>query len=80
METLNQISLVWSRYPDSQILSVSAHGLTHAQLRHYARQVGFLDFQDDDDEPVIIGTVAQRDDLFCVLESAGYEIEQELSR
>ncbi|TPM33554.1 hypothetical protein FJ955_02050 [Mesorhizobium sp. B2-2-2] len=80
METLNQISLVWSRYPDSQILSVQARGLTHAQLRHYARQVGFLDFQDDDGLAVVIGTIAQRDDLFCVLESAGYEIEQEFSR
>ena len=54
MEMLNQISLTWIHYPRSEILAVTAGGLSHAQLRHYAVQSGFHDFQDGEGEPILI--------------------------
>jgi hypothetical protein len=74
MEMLNQIAITWVHYPRSEIFAVRPHGLTHAQLRHYAVQAGFHDFQDDDGNPLLIGARSARGDLICLLESAGYEI------
>ncbi|PRD44383.1 hypothetical protein C5748_07330 [Phyllobacterium phragmitis] len=71
---MNQVWLMWRSHPGAEILSVEAGGLSRAQLRHYARQAGFLDFRDDDGDPVIVGTHAQRNGLRCALEAAGYEI------
>lgn len=74
---MNQISITWGHFPDTEIFTVTARGLTHAQLRHYAQQVGYLDFQDDDSEPVLLGaTHGQKEALLCILEGAGYEIER----
>ena len=74
MEMLNQISLTWIHYPRSEILAVTAGGLSHAQLRHYAVQSGFHDFQDGEGEPILIAARSSKSELVCILESAGYEI------
>lgn len=78
---MNRISLEWTRQPDGIISAVGARGLTHHQLRHYARQAGFRVWGDwvtaDAAEPILIGSLQQRDDLLCLLEVAGYEIDAE---
>ncbi len=74
---MNQIRLEWTRFPDSTLVAVEADGMGHAQLRHYAQRVGFVGLVDDEDNPVIIGTGAQRDGLRSILESAGYDIVEE---
>jgi hypothetical protein len=75
---MNQIRLEWSRFPDSPLVSVDARGVDHARLRSYAQRVGFVSFQDDDGYPVLIGTNGQRGDLRHVLESAGYDVCEEV--
>ena len=75
---MNQIRLAWERFPDSPLVAVEADGMSHAQLRHYAQQVGFVSFQDDDGFPQLIATGEQRDELRAILESAGYDICEEV--
>lgn len=75
---MNQISLEWSRYPDSPIVSVETRGLPRLTLRHYARQAGFVELRSVDGAPVFVGMGEQRDGLLCLLERAGYEIEEEM--
>ena len=73
---MDQISLAWERYPDSEIFSVTADGLSEAQLEFYAHQVGFLAYQHMSGFTVLFGYVkSQRDALRDVLEAAGYQVD-----
>lgn len=75
---MNQISLAWGHYPDAELFIVVPDGITHAQLRHYARGLGFLDFQNRDGSPLLCGySLDQKDALRCALETSGYEIADE---
>jgi hypothetical protein len=72
------IRLRWQRLHGSPLLAVQADGLAAAQLRHYGRRAGLRGFTVDDDAGAMVGTVEQRDALLCELESAGYDIEEDM--
>jgi hypothetical protein len=74
---MNRISLEWARYPDGLNAAVAAYGLTPVQLRHYAAQVGIRDYSTDESRPMLLATMEQHEDLLCLLESQGYEIESD---
>lgn len=72
------ICLHWQRLHGSPLLAVQADGLAAAQLRHYGRRAGLRGVTIGEDVPAMVGTVEQRDALLCELESAGYEIEEDM--
>lgn len=75
---MNRISLIWTHAHSAALFTVRSHGLSHAQLRHYAEQVGFQSYMNDDLDPVIVGAgSASKSDLLCLLEFAGYEVDDE---
>lgn len=72
---MNQISLAYGHYPDSEIFIVVPTGITLAQLRHYAHGCGFLDFQNDDGLALLCGSSRdQKKALRHTLEAAGYQL------
>ncbi len=72
------IRLRWQRLHGSPLLAVQADGLAAAQLRHYGRRAGLRGFTIDGSAEAMVGTVEQRDALLCELESAGYEIQEDM--
>jgi hypothetical protein len=74
---MNQLRLEWTRYPDGFVAAVAAYGLRSIQLRHYAMQAGFTDYGSNESRPVLLGKSEQVEDLLCLLESQGYEIESD---
>jgi hypothetical protein len=74
---MNQLRLEWVRYPDGFVAAVAAYGLTSGQLRHYAGQVRIRDYSTNESRPMLLATWEQHDDLLCLLESQGYEIESD---
>lgn len=74
---MNQILLIWGHYPDTEIYIALPEGMTLLQLRHYARQCGFLDIQDLYGDPALAGySLDQKDALRCTLEAAGYDVRE----
>lgn len=74
---MNQISLHWTHARSTPLYTLEARGLSHAQLRYYAQRVGFQSYTDDEDYLILIGAGAElKLDLLCLLESAGYEVEE----
>lgn len=73
---LNQITLRWNRRSDTPILSVDTDDLPRSTLRHYARRAGFIEHAADNGAPVFLATAEQREALLCLLESAGYDIDE----
>jgi hypothetical protein len=72
-----QIHLHWRHLPGSPLFAVRADGLMDSQVRHYGRRAGLCRMAIDD-RPAMVGTIEQRDDLLCELESAGYIIEEDV--
>jgi hypothetical protein len=72
---MNQISITYAHFPDAEIFTATARGLTHQQFRHYALPCGFLEFQDEVSRPLLLGSSRdQKSALRTMLETAGFEI------
>ncbi|MCB5205317.1 hypothetical protein LH464_22915 [Neorhizobium sp. T786] len=73
---MNKIGLYYGHYPDTEIFIVVPDGITPAQLRHYVKGLGFLDFQNDDGQSLLCGsTSSQKDALHQRLEALGYRLK-----
>lgn len=78
-ESIFSIQLRWQRLPGSPLLAVRADGLANAQLRHYARRAGLRHLRLNDGTAAMVGATDQRETLLSELESAGYEIEEDMT-
>ncbi len=75
---MNRISLIYTHTNSAVLFTVHGRGLSHAQLRHYAEKARFHSYMNDDLDPVIVGAgAASKSDLLCLLESAGYEVDDD---
>ena len=71
---MNGVHLHYTKYPSGYV-AVSCHGLSPEQLKHYARQAGFLFITaQHETQRFVSRRLAPRVRLFSALENAGYEV------
>ncbi|MEB2846810.1 hypothetical protein [Endobacterium cereale] len=72
---MHTVSLAWGHYFDSEIFIAAPTGITLRELRHYARGVGFIDFQTHTGAPLLCGySEHQKAALKEALQNDGYSL------